>query len=265
MLFSRSRFTGKERDTESGNDYFGARYYASSMGRFMSPDWSSTPEDMPYAKLTNPQSLNLYSYMYNNPIIGADPTGHLPDLWEGWGAPPSALQSAIGAAATDAKKKSTNNPAPPPPAQQQTRAKAHGRSVTYTYPDGTRITLRGDHPYRDNNPGNEIGGAGAIGKDKGFVIFASAQDGWNALAANLQNHLGDSILDTISARTPPDDGKNPMLKGNDPVRYANAVAGTIGVPASTKLSSLSGAQLNQLAVGIASQEGYYAPGNHVVQ
>ena len=33
-------FTGKERDTESGNDYFGARYYASSMGRFISPDWS---------------------------------------------------------------------------------------------------------------------------------------------------------------------------------------------------------------------------------
>jgi RHS repeat-associated protein len=36
--FSRYRYTGKERDTESGNDYFGARYYASSMGRFMSPD-----------------------------------------------------------------------------------------------------------------------------------------------------------------------------------------------------------------------------------
>jgi RHS repeat-associated protein len=33
-----SHFTGKERDTESGNDYFGARYYASSMGRFMSPE-----------------------------------------------------------------------------------------------------------------------------------------------------------------------------------------------------------------------------------
>ena len=36
-----SRFTGKERDAESGNDYFGARYYASTMGRFMSPDWST--------------------------------------------------------------------------------------------------------------------------------------------------------------------------------------------------------------------------------
>jgi RHS repeat-associated protein len=40
-------FTGKERDTESGNDYFGARYYASSMGRFMSPDWASDPRAVP--------------------------------------------------------------------------------------------------------------------------------------------------------------------------------------------------------------------------
>jgi RHS repeat-associated protein len=31
-------FTGKERDTESGLDYFGARYNSSNMGRFMSPD-----------------------------------------------------------------------------------------------------------------------------------------------------------------------------------------------------------------------------------
>ena len=56
LLFVRSRFTGKERDTESGNDYFGARYYASSMGRFMSPDWSAKAEPVPYAKLDNPQS-----------------------------------------------------------------------------------------------------------------------------------------------------------------------------------------------------------------
>lgn len=40
-------FTGKERDTESGNDYFGARYYGSSMGRFMSPDWSADPAAIP--------------------------------------------------------------------------------------------------------------------------------------------------------------------------------------------------------------------------
>jgi RHS repeat-associated protein len=70
------RYTGKERDAESGNDYFGARYYASSMGRWMSPDWSKTPEDVPYADLSNPQSLNLYVYVKNNPLILADPDGH---------------------------------------------------------------------------------------------------------------------------------------------------------------------------------------------
>jgi RHS repeat-associated protein len=64
-------FTGKERDAESGNDYFGARYYASSMGRFMSPD----PSALDYADPTNPQSLNLYAYAMNNPLIYLDPTG----------------------------------------------------------------------------------------------------------------------------------------------------------------------------------------------
>ena len=53
-------FTGKERDAESGNDYFQARYYSSAMGRFMSPDWSAKEEPVPYAKLDDPQTLNLY-------------------------------------------------------------------------------------------------------------------------------------------------------------------------------------------------------------
>jgi RHS repeat-associated protein len=69
-------FTGKERDTESGNDYFGARYYASSMGRFLSPDWASNPEAVPYGIYTNPQTLNLYNYMRNNPLSGIDKDGH---------------------------------------------------------------------------------------------------------------------------------------------------------------------------------------------
>ena len=71
-----THFTGKERDTESGNDYFGARYYASSMGRFMSPDWDSSPVAIPYADRTNPQSFNLYSYAGNNPLSKTDPDGH---------------------------------------------------------------------------------------------------------------------------------------------------------------------------------------------
>lgn len=64
------QFTGKERDSESGLDNFGFRYYASTMGRFMKPDdpfnWNES----------NPQSLNLYGYVGNNPLNRVDPDGH---------------------------------------------------------------------------------------------------------------------------------------------------------------------------------------------
>jgi RHS repeat-associated protein len=63
-------FTGKERDSESGLDNFGARYNSSSMGRFMSPDPfynDSHPE--------NPQSWNEYAYARNNPLRYVDPNG----------------------------------------------------------------------------------------------------------------------------------------------------------------------------------------------
>lgn len=69
-------FTGKERDAESGNDYFMARYYNSAMGRFLSPDWAAKEEPVPYAKLDNPQTLNLYSYVQNNPLSHVDADGH---------------------------------------------------------------------------------------------------------------------------------------------------------------------------------------------
>jgi RHS repeat-associated protein len=68
--------TGKERDTESGNDYFGARYYSSNMGRWLSPDWSAKEEPVPYANLGAPQTLNLYAYVGNSPMISFDVDGH---------------------------------------------------------------------------------------------------------------------------------------------------------------------------------------------
>jgi RHS repeat-associated protein len=89
----RSRYTGKERDSESGNDYFGARYYASSMGRFMSPDWSAKEDDpVPYADLEDPQSLNLYSYVKNNPLSHVDSDGHAGDIAVIENGPDATLQ-----------------------------------------------------------------------------------------------------------------------------------------------------------------------------
>lgn len=70
------KFTGKERDGESGLDYLGARYYASMLGRFMTPDWAAKAVAVPYANYGNPQSLNLYSYVTNNPTTLSDADGH---------------------------------------------------------------------------------------------------------------------------------------------------------------------------------------------
>ena len=69
-------FTGKERDWESNLDNFGARYYSSQIGRFMSADWSATPAPVPYANFSNPQTLNLYAIVSDNPETFADLDGH---------------------------------------------------------------------------------------------------------------------------------------------------------------------------------------------
>ena len=46
------------------------------MGRWLSPDWSAKEEPVPYAKMDDPQSLNLYAYVGNNPLRGVDHDGH---------------------------------------------------------------------------------------------------------------------------------------------------------------------------------------------
>ena len=71
------KFTGKERDAETGNDDYDARYYSSAYGRFLSADWSAVPAPVPYANLTNPQTLNLYAMVSDNPETFADLDGHV--------------------------------------------------------------------------------------------------------------------------------------------------------------------------------------------
>jgi RHS repeat-associated protein len=76
----RSRSTGKERDAETGLDYFLARYMSSPQGRFTSPDpfnvvLDSEDRDEFNSYLANPQSWNRYSYVWNNPLKYVDPLG----------------------------------------------------------------------------------------------------------------------------------------------------------------------------------------------
>jgi RHS repeat-associated protein len=66
-----SRSSGKERDAETGLDYFGARYYSGAQGRFVSAD----PLFIEMRRLGDPQQLNLYAYARNNPLRFIDPNG----------------------------------------------------------------------------------------------------------------------------------------------------------------------------------------------
>jgi RHS repeat-associated protein len=105
-------FTGKERDNETGLDFFLARYYSAAQGRFLSPDefkggpvdlFGLNPTDagpLPYADIRKPQSLNKYSYAYNNPLRFIDPTGHYgEDVHYGL---TEALAEAVGYSQKDA-------------------------------------------------------------------------------------------------------------------------------------------------------------------
>jgi RHS repeat-associated protein len=66
----RQKFTQKERDIDTGLDYFGARYYAPSLGRFTGAD------NVAYSKTEDPQTWNQYAYCRNGPLVRIDPDGH---------------------------------------------------------------------------------------------------------------------------------------------------------------------------------------------
>jgi RHS repeat-associated protein len=70
------KFEGKQRDNYTSNDFFGARYYSNRWGRWLSADWSNVPAPVPYANLSNPQTLNLYSMVADDPESFADLDGH---------------------------------------------------------------------------------------------------------------------------------------------------------------------------------------------
>jgi len=257
------KFTGKERDAESGLDDFGARYYGSSTGRFMSPDWAERATAVPYATLASPQSLNLFSYVSDNPLGRTDPDGHrcapagsICDNAKGLSSDAQAAENQylamVAQSTQEAQNQAQNN-------SGQVTAKVKGKTVTYTYPDGSKVVLKGTHAWRDNNPGDLKSGYGSIGRDgrgkKAFAIYESAADGWNALGQTLTSKYGDStIADTMKHFAPASDS-------NNPVKYAATLAESVGVPVSTKISALSPAQFTTVEINIGVAEGYFAPKN----
>jgi RHS repeat-associated protein len=66
---TRRQYTGQINDSEMGLYFYGARYYSPLLGRFVSAD-TIVPDEK------NPQNLNRFSYVQNNPLRPIDPSGH---------------------------------------------------------------------------------------------------------------------------------------------------------------------------------------------
>jgi len=83
-------FTGQREMAGLGIYHYGARFYSPKLGRFLSPD-TMIPG------MANPQAWNRYSYVYNNPVLYNDPTGHFAIL--GVFIAPLLVAVAVGALA----------------------------------------------------------------------------------------------------------------------------------------------------------------------
>jgi RHS repeat-associated protein len=187
-----NHFTGKERDSESGNDYFLARYYNSATGRFLSPDWSVKHEPVPYAKLDNPQSLNLYSYVLNNPLRTTDPDGHADD--------PCKDKSDCYVTKDDKNKTMTVTQT----STQTTKSKdAQGNELSTT----TRTTNTETVSTADANKGQVLGGSTTTNTttvnltDKSIVSETNTTKDLNPLQA--MNAVGSQLTEGLQEMAQP--------------------------------------------------------------
>ena len=162
------RFTGKERDAETGLDYFGARYFSAAQGRFTSPDEPFADQDP-----VDPQSWNLFGYVRNNPLIFFDQDGRAcvvgPDGKE-------HDDNSGGQSCADAHKASENNKASATATAQQ------GSLWAYLTAPPTPQYVENDKPL----PENARTVLTQVGKETGFI----AEAGDKVAACMAERYLG---------------------------------------------------------------------------
>jgi len=169
------KYAGEYYDDESGLYYLRARYYDPTIGRFISKDSYE-------GKITNPLSLNLYTYCYNDPLGYVDPTGH--DVWNRFG---EKIGTAPGKDYTDYSPKATDTHGggeqakvawnPRTSSSDTGSSTASGSSIIHTnlvaYENGTRL---GGLQYYFNNTGSG-GNNGISSSDSAGRILLAANTG----------------------------------------------------------------------------------------
>jgi RHS repeat-associated protein len=178
------KFTGKERDTESGLDDFAARFYTSNYGRFISAD------DSKYMHPADPQSFNLYSYVANNPINAVDPTGHMSQQkMQEMNLPYDSSQMEMegGGGAAGAGADIGDSDPGPGGTNSGSNTQTYIFQITATFDDGTTITY--NKPVEASGPSAAYESA-TFGMQSGPESGRTAQRAAKA-AGNLDGPLAD--------------------------------------------------------------------------
>jgi RHS repeat-associated protein len=162
------KFTSKEHDSETGLDYFSARYYGNAFGRFITPD----PLGGHYE---DPQTLNKYAYVRNNPTTLTDPTGL--DIWlQGCGKNSSTCKDNY-AGTTDDKGNFTRTHLTGDQTKDATLG-PHGITVTQ---DGKQYNGVWD-TNKGENEAVQVAGDGAI---KGYTATVNGNCGNTCVASGF--------------------------------------------------------------------------------
>jgi RHS repeat-associated protein len=228
------KFEGKERDAETINDNFGARYYSSRFGRWLSPDWSSTPAPVPYANLTNPQTLNLYAMARDNPETFADLDGHVlpsPDLL--------AIMTGAATAGQNASQQAAQNQV-----QVQASVIEQGKIVQgEKQQDGTSVTgVRGIIQDTIAVNGKPLTGVAVDEKNTSTVTLngqvqpTGKKEGLTTTTNNA-GQLNDTVGLLAPARTPTQDKPLIQLLKTQAVTVTNKNTITFTVPGGSKYSA----------------------------
>jgi RHS repeat-associated protein len=292
--------TGKERDAESGNDYFGARYYASSMGRFSIPD----PSGMAFTSLSNPQSFNMYSYVQNSPLNAVDPDGldcvyidndsgqmtgfnrgdcdnsttasansgyyfdgTVNTIYTTTGDTSGQVVGFQGRSDDTGGDLYDANPAGLSFGQPNGSTSTSGMNTTIdTWGDFSQTTQfnHGTHPFRDNNPGDMKFAGGFSGRHGAIgtdgPIAVFPNLGTGSNGLSLLLHTPKYMNMTVNAAIA---AFAPPLENNT-AAYQQFVHDVLKVSPNAPVSSLSPSQIMTLENAITRQEGFYARGNYSI-
>ncbi len=229
------KFEGKERDTETGNDDFGARYYSNRFGRWLSADWSSVPVPVPYANLTNPQTLNLYALAADDPETFADLDGHA------IGCDPNKDKSCNAHEPAN-KKETTTSWGRLENVFAQTTTVTKTDTTTSTAADGTVTTTVTTTTVTFSTSQDHVGDVlGAVQHEKvtqtapdGTTrpIAESSPFGDRITAAYAQQVFGDTMFKAAQASAMPGNAEflNRTVRqdvANHPIKYAIHTAGFV--------------------------------------